>query len=153
MSNNRKEELKKLISSNPKIVEFGSEEDFVGEQWLDKAEKTLALELTESYRWFLKKYSGGEVCGEEIYSIYGMNFEEVFGGDIVYQHIVNKKNNLVNDNELVISETDLGEVFYFDYSDFDGRECSIKLRFPNGKSKYYAKDYYDYLIKRISAYL
>ena len=149
----KRNELENLISANPDIVEFGSTEDAVEESWFVKAEQALGLKLTGSYKWFLKNYSGGEVCGEEVFSIYGMDFEDVNGGDIVYQHIANKRNNLTTNDNLVVSETDLGEIFYFDYSEFDGNECPIKIRLPSGESEKYGDDFYDYLKKRIEAYL
>ena len=153
MSNITVVELEVLISSSSGIVNFGCSEDAVDNIWLDKAEETLGLKLCKSYRWFLKTYSGGEICGEEVFSIYGMDFEDVNGGDIVYQHIVNKRNGLTTEEKLVVSENDFGEIYYFDYSEFDGNECPIKLRLPSGNTENYASDFYEYLKKRIKSYL
>ena len=102
--------------------------------------------------WFLKNYAGGEIGGEEIFSIYGMDFETVNGGDIVFQYLVNQKRALLDASKLVVSETDLGEVFFFDYAEFDGEECPIYLRLPSGDYLPYAKDFYEFLRKRIEAH-
>lgn len=143
------EELKKLIGSNPEVVNFGTSENAVNPLWFDKAEKVLGVKLTDSYLWFLKNYAAGEIGGDEVYSIYGMEFDNINGGDIVFQHMVNQKNGLYESNSIVISETDLGETFYFDYSQFDGSECPIYLRLPSNKRELYAHDFYEFLYKRI----
>ncbi|WP_019408311.1 SMI1/KNR4 family protein [Pseudomonas psychrophila] len=146
-------QIEDLVSLHPDIVCFGSEADRVGDDWIEKAEQRLGLELPGSYKWFLKTYAGGEIGTEEIYSIYGVDFENVNGGDIVYQHIVGIKNNLVDGKKLVISETDMGEVFFFDYSKFKDGECPVSLRLPSGENVNYASDFYEFLYKRISAHI
>ncbi len=52
----------------------------MGDDWIEKAEQKLGFELPRSYKWFLKTYAGGEIGTEEIYSIYGADFESVNGG-------------------------------------------------------------------------
>ncbi len=146
-------ELEKLINENPDLVDFGTSENAVEQNWFDKAEKVLGVKLPESYVWFLKNYSGGEIGGEEVYSIYGMNFEEVNGGDIVYQHLINKKSGLTKDNEIVIMETDLDEIFLFAVDEMEKGEYPIYLRLPSGKKEHYATDMCEFLIKRIKSNL
>ncbi|WP_263260607.1 SMI1/KNR4 family protein [Pseudomonas sp. RIT-PI-S] len=141
-----------MISSHPAIAQLGSPLDAVTKDWVQMAEKKLAHDLPCSYKWFLKKYAGGEIGGEEIYSIYGMDFDSVEGGDIVHQHLIGLKNNLTTPNKLVISETDLGEVFFFNYDTYKDKECKIFLRLPSGKNELYAANFYEFLIKRITAY-
>ncbi|MHA6194724.1 SMI1/KNR4 family protein [Pseudomonas wadenswilerensis] len=80
-----------LVLLYPDVVSFGTEADQVGDYWICKAEQVLGLDLSASYKWFLKTYVGGEIGSEEIYSIYGVDFESVNGGDIVYQHLMGKK--------------------------------------------------------------
>ncbi len=145
--------IEDLVSLHSDVVCFGSEADNVGDGWIQKAEQRLGLELPGSYKWFLKTYAGGEIGTEEIYSIYGVDFETVNGGDIVYQHIVGLKNNLVDGEKLIVSETDMGEVFFFDYSKFKDGECPVRLRLPSGENVDYASDFYEFLYKRISAHI
>lgn len=145
--------IRELVSLNPDVVCFGSEADQVGDDWIKKAEQKLGFELPRSYKWFLNTYAGGEIGAEEVYSIYGVDFESVNGGDIVYQHIVGVKNNLVDNKKLVISETDMGEVFFFDYSKFVDGECPVSLRLPSGENVDYASDFYEFLYKRILAHV
>ena len=91
-------EVEKLIAAHQSIVNFGTPSDAVGEEWVMKAENALSRKLPESYKWFLKRYAGGEVGGEEIYSIYGVPFELEHGGDIVFQYLMNSKAGLLEDS-------------------------------------------------------
>lgn len=142
---------KECIENNSDIVNFGSSADAVDGSWIEKAEEVLGVKLPESYVWFLRNYRGGEIAGEELYSIYGMDFEDVNGGDIVFQHLVNTKNNLTKSNQVVVCETDFDEVFYFDYSQYDGKECPIFIRYPSGNNELYADNFYEFIVKRIEA--
>lgn len=146
-------DVNKLVDSNSDLVDFGRTENAVDTHWVDQAEKILGLPFTSSYKTFLKEYVGGEIGGEEIYSIYGIDFDSVCGGDIVYQHLTGLKNGTTEKKQLVVSETDFGEVFYFDYSQFKNEECPILQRLPSGSSLYYANNFYEFLCKRIEAHL
>lgn len=146
-------DVARLIDDNKDLVDFGNAENAVDSKWIIQAEKILGLPLSSSYKTFLKEYVGGEVGGEEIYSIYGMDFDSVCGGDIVYQHLTDLKNGTVNEKQLVVSETDFGEIFYFDYTKFEHEECAILQRLPSGDSLHYANNFYEFLCKRIEAHL
>lgn len=153
MKKQKQVEIVELIRSNSDIVHFGSVDNKVDPSWIIKAEIKLNINFTNSYKWFLDNFYGGEIAGEEIYSIYGMEFDEINGGDIVYQNLISRKNKLSENNELIISETDLGEVFFFNYSYYKNRECPIYIRIPNGDTLYYAEDFYEFLYKRINEYI
>lgn len=58
-------QIEDLVSLHPDIVCFGSQADCVGDDWIEKAEQQLGLELPGSYKWFLKTYAGGEIGTEE----------------------------------------------------------------------------------------
>lgn len=152
MNTSSLEELKKLIAFKHNVVSFGSAKDAVDQAWIVKAEHVLNRPLSVSYKWFLENYAGGEIGGEEIYSLYGVDFETVNGGDIVFQYLVGQKAKLLDEEKLVVSETDLGEVFFFDYSYFRDGECPIFLRLPSGRAEKYADNFYEFLIKRIEAH-
>jgi antitoxin YobK len=145
--------IQALIASHPSIINFGSSSDAVGREWIAKAEAALQRPLPDSYKWFLNTYAGGEIGGGEIFSLYGMSFEDVRGGDVVFQHRANLEAGLLEDWQLTISETDLGEVFFFDYSQFRDGECPIRLRIPSGDCVSYADDFYGFLYQRIAAHI
>lgn len=153
MNNFTLSDVAKRIAENSDLVDFGCPENAVGNEWIEQAEKILGFPFPSSYKVFLKEYVGGEIGGEEIYSIYGMDFENVCGGDIVYQHLTDLKNGTVKQKQLVVSETDFGEVFYFDYSQLKNGECPIYQRLPSGSSLHYANNFFEFLCKRIDAHL
>ncbi|WP_421568835.1 SMI1/KNR4 family protein [Stenotrophomonas sp. PD6] len=145
--------VEELVALHGELVSFGRESDAVGEGWLAKAESRLGLVFSPSYRWFLNKYKGGEICGEEIFSVYGIDFDEVSGGDVVHQHLLDLERGLTNDHSLVVSRTDLGEVFFFDYDGCVGSEVPVRLLLPSGENVAYASDFFEFLVKRIASYL
>lgn len=145
------DDAKRMVSANPTVVDFGTTGDAVGEEWIANAESALGREFPVSYKWFLKTYAGGEIGGEEIFSVYGLPFESAVGGDIVFKHLVNRKNGLLDDSKLVISATDFGEIFFFDYDKWSEGEAPIYLHFASCNYPY-AADFYGFLCKRIIAH-
>ncbi|WP_080397447.1 SMI1/KNR4 family protein [Pseudomonas syringae] len=141
--------LENLINRNEDVAAFGTPADAVADEWIIKAEQRLGHPLPDSYKCFLRNYAGGEIGTEEIYSIYGMDFDDINGGDIVFQHINELKNKSTTPEKLVISKTDLGEVFFFNYDTYKDNECHIFLRIPSGAAIFYAENFYEYLSKRI----
>lgn len=109
------DELKRIIEEADDNVNFAPYGEGVSDEWIKAAERRLSVIFPISYKWWLKHYNGGEVYGEEIYSIYGIDFDEVVGGDIVYINELSRKNDSDFDNKLIISESD-DELFYFDLS-------------------------------------
>lgn len=147
------EQVERMVASHGDFVAFGEASDAVSEAWLNSAESRLGVKFSLSYRWFLRRYNGGEICGEEVFSVYGIDFDSVSGGDIVHQHQLDVSSGLMPDLSLVVSRTGLGEVFYFDYTMREGDEVPIRLRVPSGESVHYASDFCEFLVKRISSYL
>lgn len=143
----RYKKIKKLIEQNSHIVEFADFGDGVSAEWIKKAESYLGIKLPPSYKWWLQKYSGGEIGGEEIFSIYEQDFESAIGGDIVYVHNLNQKDNLFKTNQLVICESDIDGAFYFDVDEKGENE-----EYPVYSSitrEVYAKNFLEFLEKRI----
>ncbi|EJF86573.1 hypothetical protein ME1_01376 [Bartonella vinsonii subsp. arupensis OK-94-513] len=131
------------------IINFGTAANAVDDLVIEKAERTLGLQFTSSYKSFLKNYGGGEIGGYEIFSIYNASFEDNPAGDIVYYHLTDIKNGLAKPQQLVVSRTDFGETFYFDYTQFQDGECPLYVKIPSGASHYYASNFYEFLCKRI----
>ena len=137
------------------FVEFADYGDGIADEWIYKAEARLGLKLPGSYKWWLKYYSGGEISGEEIYSIYEMDFDSVRGGDIVYMSIVNGRNGLCGKERLFICEPPgAGESFYFATDDGlnDGEYPVYRLDLSSQTSSLYAKNFIDFLEKRIVSF-
>jgi hypothetical protein len=146
------EDVKKLIASHASIVKLGSPSDAVDDEWIVKAEAVLNRPLPDSYKWFLKKYAGGDIGGDEIYSIYGMPFETAVGCDIVYHHLLNRKTGLFDDSKLEFFRTDLDETFFFEYNEFQDGECPIYLQIASGDFVRYTDNFYEFLYKWITEY-
>ncbi|WP_273724422.1 SMI1/KNR4 family protein [Bartonella sp. AU18XJBT] len=137
-----------LVDKYSDSIDFGTADDGVDDVLIEKAEKTLGLQFTTSYKSFLKNYGGGEIGCEEIFSIYG-DYVGIPAGDIVYYHLTDIKNGFATSEQLVVSRTDFGETFYFDYTQFRDGECPLYLKFPPSDPQYYASNFYEFLCKRI----
>lgn len=147
------QKLSSLIESRrTRSVKLGSAKNAPSAEWLEKAETRLGKPLAPSYKWFLTNYGGGEIGGEEIFSIYGMEFETVFGGDIVFQYLSLQRSGTIAPAEVPLSQTDQGELFYLDLSSADPNgEYPVFVK--RGKSRVlYAPDFASFLQKRILAH-
>lgn len=143
---NRYDETKKLIEKAGDKVEFADFGDGVSGKWIIKAEERLGIKFPNSYKWWLENYGGGEIFGEEIYSIYEQNFDEVVGGDIVYMNELSRANSNYQRNMLIICETD-DQVFYFDTS-IKSKNDEYPI-YELNSNKLYANDFLEFLKKRI----
>ena len=141
------DELIKVIEEAGDRVEFAPFGDGISDDWIELAEKRLGITLPKSYKWWLKNYNGGEVFGEEIYSIYGIDFDEVVGGDIVYINELSRKNDSSFKDKLIILEGD-DEVFYFDLSNgLKDNEYPVCELYSNIT---YANSFAEFLKRRIT---
>lgn len=143
---NKYDEIKELIKKVEYGVDFADFGNGVSEDWISKAEERLGFRLPPSYKWWLKNYGGGEIYGEEIFSIYEEDFDTVVGGDIVYMYELNNIKGNYTPSMLVISEYD-DEVFYFDLTN-KGENNEYPINSLNSKS-IYANDFIEFLKKRI----
>jgi len=145
---NKYNEVQELIENAGDYVEFADFGDGVSEEWIKKAEERLGFGFPDSYKWWLRNYGGGEIYGEEIFSVYEQDFDTVVGGDIVYMYELNKKNHNYNDNVLVVCEAN-DDVFYFDLSKRNELN-EIPIYSLNKNNKKYADDFVEFLKKRIT---
>ncbi|WP_375608842.1 MULTISPECIES: SMI1/KNR4 family protein [unclassified Bartonella] len=133
------------------IVNFCSDENAVDDLVIEKAEKALGLKFTSSYKSFLKHYKGGDIAGEEIFSLYKHHIGVPFD-DIVHQNLnYYRKHGFATPEQLVVSY-DLDETFYFDYTQFRDGECPLYVMLPLGDCEYYARNFYEFLCKRIKVH-
>ena len=136
------DELKNKIAATDG-VDFAPFGEGISDEWIRKAEERLNFTFPGTYKWWLKNYMGGEIYGEEIFSIYGLDFDTVVGGDIVYINELNRKKGLSNSEQLVICEGEDG-MFYFQKQESLTNELAV---FRDGE--YYASNFIEFLIKRI----
>ena len=141
------EKLKKLIERSGDSVDFADFGDGISDEWITKAEEKLNITLPDSYKWWLRNYSGGEVDGIEIFSIYCEDFDTVVGGDIVYMYFQNKKLYDFPDTVLPICETD-DDIYYFNTAEVN--ENSEYPIYSMNEDQLIANDFIDFLTKLIS---
>lgn len=140
-------ELVNLIKVAGESVNFSTYGEGISDEWIELAEKRLKVKFPTSYKWWLKNYKGGDIYGEEIYSIYGIDFDSVVGGDVVYINELSRKQDDDFNDKLIISEPN-DELFYFDLS-----EGLIEGEYPvyeYYKKEAYASDFIEFLKCRIT---
>ncbi|WP_375686219.1 SMI1/KNR4 family protein [Bartonella sp. AP65SXKL] len=141
-----------LVDKYNDIINFRTEENVADDLRIEKAEKALDLQFTSSYKSFLKKYVGGEIGGEEIFSLYKECGADIPGGDIVFKNLNARKRGFATSEQLVVCYADFGETFYFDYTQFRDGECPLYVMLPSEDCEYYASNFYEFLCKRIKVH-
>lgn len=141
-----REKLIELFEEYSDLINMGTADDAPSNDWINAAEKALLVSFPDDYKWFLKNYGGGDICGEEIYSIYCLPFNEAVGGDIVYQNTI--ANNNLQSNKIALSNTDFDEEFFFDTNDMEKVYISI-----GNNRQLYASNFLEYLQKRLLSYV
>lgn len=134
-----------LIDANRGKVDFGTFGSGVDDIWIEKAQKRLRVRFPPSFVWWLKNYGGGEIDGDEIFSIYEMDFDSVVGGDIVYINELYREKGRATPGELFIQKSDFGEDYYIDLNQIDDRGESPIYVAPPGVR--YAEDFLHFLEK------
>ncbi|MCB1043637.1 MAG: SMI1/KNR4 family protein [Acidobacteria bacterium] len=144
------DDLQEMIRQSPS-ASFGNIENGVSVTWIRKAEAFLGFSLPPSYTWWLRNYGGGEVGGEEIYSIYEMDFDQAVGGDIVFNAIANMRSNGCGFDRLYICRTGVDEYFFFETkSRTDVNEFPVFIGdHRSQQTEHYAKNFAEFLMKRI----
>ena len=145
------EEIIELISRAGDCVSFAPYGEGVSDEWVAKAEARLGLNLPPSYTWWLKNYSGGQIENEEIYSVYGEEFDQVVGGDIVAVAIRHLRSGIEPAERLYICQPGTDEEFYFKPSEADasGEFPVYCLDQINSIDDRYAASFLEFLQKRI----
>jgi hypothetical protein len=142
------EKIKKMIEENSDILEFGEFGHGVSDSWIENAQNRLGVKFPPSYIWWLKNYSGGEINGEEVFSIYEIDFDAVVGGDIVYINELNRKNGVTTNQVLTIQENDQGESYYFNLNEVN--EVGESPVYINVNKSKYADNFLDFLLKKFN---
>ena len=113
------ESVQKLIEDNKQKINFGQFGHGTSDDWIDKAQTRLGVQFPPTYIWWLKNYKGGTINGDEIFSVYELDFDSVVGGDIVYINELERKNGFFTTSQLVIQHNDQAEDYYFDLNQMD----------------------------------
>ncbi|WP_208441058.1 SMI1/KNR4 family protein [Bartonella raoultii] len=150
MKNFMLSDVEKLIDEYSEDINFGPTTDDIQ---IKKAEETIGLQFTSSYKSFLKNYGISEIGCDEILTVYWDCISDpavcIPAGDIVYQNLNDIKKGFARPQQLIVCNNTFCEIIYFDYSQFHDGECPLYFRFPSGASYYYASNFYEFLYKRI----
>lgn len=143
-----KEQIAELVANNRNIADFGEVSDGVTSEWIRSAEERLGVLFPPSFKWWLQNYGGGEIHGEEIFSIYQTDFDNVIGGDIVYMNELNRENGTFSRDQLVIQVNDHGEAYYFDVNITDDKgEYAI---FEKHSGVKYCNNFLEFIAKKMT---
>ena len=130
-------------------IEFGSEEQAPSDEWISQAERALGCILPVSYRWFLENYGGGEIHGDEIFSIYQQPFEEVIGGDVVARTLHYRRGGIAALYDIVICATDYGELFVLDVRAETQNGDFPVVRITGQNRETYADSFAEFIVKYV----
>lgn len=141
------ESIRRIIDNNKDKVNFGDIGDGAADEWIENAQYRLNVRFPPSYIWWLQTYKGGEINGEEIFSVYDPRSKHLPGGDIVYVNELQKKFGFFVADHLVIQSNDFGEDYYFDLSQVDADGENPIYVSPGGIK--YASNFLDFLKRKI----
>ncbi|MDO9417157.1 SMI1/KNR4 family protein [Pararhizobium sp.] len=143
--------LAELIDLNrDKAVEFGSGNCDLNPTAtrVQETEDRVRAKLPPSYLWFVNNYGGGEIYGEEIFSIYRV-FRPESAGDIAVNTCRFRESGFISATEIALCANDFGEIFTLDVSvSSDDGEYAVYVR--RGQYRVaYAENFAEFLAKRI----
>lgn len=143
--------LAKLIELNRgDAVEFGNANCDLNPSQVrvQETEDQVGAKLPPSYLWFVKNYGGGEIYGEEIFSIYRA-FRPESTGDIGVNTCRFREAGFISPTEIVVCSNDFGEIFTLDVSvSCDNGEYPVYVR-RGQQREAYAENFAAFLVKRI----
>lgn len=142
--------IQHLISAHPDIIDFGDFGTGTSLEWLEKAQARLGVVFPASYRWWLQHYGGGQIYGDEVFSIYERDFDQVVGGDVVYVNERARTDGSWPAEHLLIMHTDQAQYFYLDLTQISNvPEPPVYV--SQGKStRLYAANFFDFLEKQVA---
>ncbi|CAM2010831.1 SMI1/KNR4 family protein [Acanthopleuribacter pedis] len=139
--------LQRMIQYNPDIVTFRDPREGVPDTWIQKAEQAIGIELSRSYKWWLKNYGSGRVGKEPIYSINDPEADPTKSVDILSMFHLYKLPN----RRIPICHSDVEGVFSLAPDEVTAPgEYAVYSEALKGV---YALTFSDFLEKRIKAYL
>ncbi len=142
--------IAKLIQDNRSVVEFADFGDGVSLDWIIKAEIAIGHPLPESYKWWLLNYGGGEIGGEEIFSVYEQDFDKVVGGDVVYMYRLAMRDG-AHPSRIPLCHSDVDGLFVFDLiKGLSGNEYPVV---SEATGQRYAENFLDFIEKRVKLFV
>lgn len=140
--------IRELIEQNRGRITFGQYGEETPDEWIEDAQSRLGVHFPPSYVWWLKSYRGGEIDGDEIFSVYNPDYANIPGGDVVYINEQERREGIFSSHQLVIQHNDFGEDYFFALDEPDvGGECPVYVAPYYEK---YADSFIQFLEKKIN---
>ncbi|TDN39989.1 hypothetical protein A8B98_16095 [Hymenobacter sp. UV11] len=131
-------------------MDFGDFGMYTSLEWIEKAQTRLKVVFPASYCWWLQHYGGGQIYGDEIFSIYRLDFDQVVGGDVVYVNEHARANYHWPAEHLLIMHTDQAQDFYIDLTQVVGATESPVYVSQGENTRLYAANFFDFLEKQLA---
>jgi hypothetical protein len=156
-----KNEFISLVNLYPNDIDTYLTEPLDSERLIGIAEKMIGHRFPNSYKDFLREFGYAVIFGEEIYSLYSDYYKDEmdntisYPGDIAFVENIHRKRPNWDRNVVEICHTGFDDRLFFDYRFFheDTGECDIFVLLPGGPLTLYAKDFYEFLCKRVYEYI
>ena len=135
------------------IINFGIPGEFSpqSDELIIEREKQLGYKLPPSYIWYIKTFGGGEIYGDEIYSISKGATGALSTGDIHYENALDRKHGYISDQEISVCRSCFGEDFMMDTSQVDeAGEYPVYRKLGEKKEKY-TDSFAEFLVKYANA--
>jgi antitoxin YobK len=139
-----------LLATRADAVDFAEFGDGISEEWIQRAEGRLGVAFPPSYRWWLRNYGGGTIYGDEVFSVYGLDFDTISGGDVVHMNELDRMREGLPPEHLRIMNDYLGQEYFLDLSRAnDASEAPVYVSFGK-ETQLYAASFFDFLAKQLS---
>jgi hypothetical protein len=142
--------IQDLIATNSDSIDFGDFGTGTSLEWIEKAQTRLKVVFPASYCWWLHHYGGGQIHGDEVFSIYELDFDQVVGGDVVYVNEHARANGHWPAEHLLIMQTDQAQDFYLDLTQAIGASEPAVYVSQGKNTRLYAANFFDFLEKQVS---
>jgi hypothetical protein len=139
----------RLIEGSRSIVDFADYGHGTAAEWIATAEQEIGSPLPDSYKWWLAHYGGGEIGGEEIFSVYPRDNAAILSGDIAHNYETALANG--RDRTLIpLCNSDIDGAFTFVIEEgLIGSEYHVRSAATGGR---YADNFLDFVAKRIALF-
>ncbi|MBF9143252.1 SMI1/KNR4 family protein [Hymenobacter properus] len=142
--------IRHLIATRADAVDFAEFGDGTSEEWIQRAEARLGVAFPPSYCWWLRQYGSGTIYGDEVYSVYGLDFDTVSGGDVVHINELDRAREGLPPEHLMIMNDYLGQEYFLDLSRANAAsEAPVYVSFGE-ETQLYAASFFDFLAKQLS---
>jgi hypothetical protein len=140
------EEVCARIEAAASLVNFGNASSSPSDSWVAQRESEAGTSFPPSYKWWLKNFGGGEIGGEEVFSVYELPLEQVMAGDIV---AVSKRSGALAEGRILLCWPSPGEQYYFRVDDPSPEKSVFWSNCADGSEEHYADSFADFLVRRI----